>query len=720
MGGKGSPPPAPNYVAAAEAQADASRELTNIQNFANRPTINTPFGSQTWQTSSQRDPATGQTVTSWTQNNTLAPGLEQALNAQVGTQLGRSQLAGDFMGRVQNEYAQPFNWGNLPQMAQLNNPSELQTGMADYTPGLNTDVAARTGNVIGGFNFGGPQMGINAMTGDLARTTQGSNLQQQFDPMTGNMRTATGTTPVASNFDAMQGGVQRGVQNFGLNAQFDPMTSGLARTAQTESVQRALQTGDNPTLPQFDSSYRDTVAQSLMERMQPVHERQQQQLETQLANQGFNVGSEGYTRALADLQQRQAAERFNALDTAGNEAQRLFSMGMGARQQAFQEDVTGGQFANAAAQQAFGQGLSANQFQNQAAQQAFQQAMNAQQAGNQALGQQFQQGLSAGQFGNQATQQAYQQALGANQAFNQAQAQRFQQDLAANQFANQALGQQFQQNMAAGQAGNQAAGQQFQQNLAGNQFQNQAAQQAFNQALSAGQFGNQAQQQLFGQMMGQADLANRATGQQFQQDLASQQFRNQALGQASALDIQRMNAQNSALAQQQALNQQYAAFQNQLRQQAIAEQMQRRGMSLNEMNALLSGQQVNMPQMPSFVAAQRSETPNILGATQMGYDAALGAYNAQQAGASNALGGLFSLGSAALSNPATSAFMFSDKRLKRNIKRVGTHPIGVGIYDYTMLGYAQRGVIAQEVQSVRPDLVTRHPNGYLMVNYGGL
>ncbi len=265
MGGKGSPPPAPNYVAAAEAQADASRMLTNIQNFANRPTINTPFGSQTWQTSEQVDPATGQTVTSWTQNNTLAPGLEAALNAQVGTQLGRSELAGDFMGRVQNEYSQPFNWGNLPQMAQMNAPSQLQTGMADYTPGLNTDVASRTGNVVGGFNFGGPQMGVNAMTGDLARTTQTSNLQQQFDPMTGQMRTGTGTTPVATGFDAMQGGIQRGVQNFGLNSQFNPMTNDLARTAQTESVQRALQMGDNPALPQFDSSYRDNVARSLME-----------------------------------------------------------------------------------------------------------------------------------------------------------------------------------------------------------------------------------------------------------------------------------------------------------------------------------------------------------------------------------------------------------------------------------------------------------------------
>jgi len=142
-----------------------------------------------------------------------------------------------------------------------------------------------------------------------------------------------------------------------------------------------------------------------------------------------------------------------------------------------------------------------------------------------------------------------------------------------------------------------------------------------------------------------------ARQQAFGEDLQSGQFGNQALGQAGALDMQRMGAMNAALSQQQGLNQNFADQQNRLRQQAIAEQMQRRGMSLNEMNALLSGQQVAMPQMPSFVSAQRSETPNILGATQMGYDAALGAYNAQQAGAANMMGGLFSLGSAALGNP---------------------------------------------------------------------
>lgn len=599
MGGKGSAPAAPDYLGAATAQAQASEKATTAQNFANRPTINTPFGSQTWGTNASVDPATGQAVTTWTQNTSLAPGLQSALDAQIGLQNDRSQLASGFMDRVGQEYAQPFDYGNLPQMAQLNAPGTLQTSMADYTPGLRTDVASRSNQVVGGFDFGGPQMSMS--------------------PMTGGLVTGVNSQPLSTNFSSMAGD--------------------LNRSTGVEQLQRGLATNDNPALPQFDSSYRDQVANTLMQRMQPVHDYQRQQLETQLANKGFNIGAEGYKRALDELNQRQAAERFNALDTAGNEAQRLFNMGMGARQQAFNEDVTGGQFANSAANQAFNMGLGANQFANQATQQAFNQQMAAQQAGNQALGQQFQQGVTNAGLNNQAINQAYGQTLG---AFN---------------------------------------------------------------------FGNQAQQQLYNQRMGQANLANQAAGQQFSQDLQSKQFQNQALGQASALDLARMQALNQAVGQQQGLNQSFADAQNRLRQQAIAEQMQRRGMSLNEMNALLSGQQVQMPNMPSFNAAGRAETPNILGATQMGYDAALGSYNAQQAGFGNLLGAGAQLGS---------AYLFSDRRLKSNVKRVGTHRTGVGIYTFTMMGMPQRGVIAQEVQRVRPDLVKRHASGYLQVNYGGL
>ena len=710
---KGKAPPAPDYTGAALAQAQASKENLNIQNYANRPTVNTPWGTESWTTQAVTDPATGQQVTQWTQNTTLNPELQAALDSQIALQQQRSNLAEGFMGRVGESYAKPFDWENLPSMAQAG-PAQLSSNIADYTPGLSTNVEQQ--GVVRGFDFQGPQMSVNDMTGNIQGGVNATALQESINPLLGSLQYGVQQTPVDTNFASMTGDITRGVQGPQLNAQFNPMIDSLRRTTGTENVQRSLNTGDNPAMPAFDASYRDSIATDLVGRMMPVHQMQQQALETQLANQGFQKGTEAYKRAFDDLSQRQAAERYNALDMAGNEAQRLYSMQMGSRQQAFNEDVGAGNFANAASQQAFNQGLAANQFANQATGQAFNQGLTAQQAGNQALGQQFNQNLQSAQFGNQATNQAFQQAMGATQAANQARGQQFNQGVTAAQFGNQAAGQAFNQLLGAGQFFNNAANQRFQQNLAQGDFSNRAVNQAFNQQLGAGQFGNDAAQQLYGMQMGQADLYNRSGGQLFQQDLASQNFRNQALQQAAAMDVQRQQAENAARQAQFQMEMQAAEQQNRLRQQAIAEQQLMRAMPLNEMNALLTGQQVGMPQMPGFQNAGRAETPDLLGAAQSQYQAALDAQNARNAAFGNTMSGLFSLGSAALGNP----FAFSDRRLKKNIKRVGTHDSGVGLYEYDVFGYRQRGVIAQELEAVRPDLVRRHASGYLTVNYGAL
>jgi hypothetical protein len=426
--GKRSAPATPDYVGATQLQGQLSKEALNMQNYANRPTQVTPFGRVDYTTQAISDPATNQTVTQYTQNTTLSPRLQSALDYQLDTQLGRSALASGFMDRVREEYQPVFDYQNLPQRVGPAVPTSLQSNLTDYTPGLNTAFAYRA-------------------------------------------------------------------------------------------------------VPQIDSTYRDTVANQLLERLRPTQERQQAQLETQLANRGFVQGSEAYNQALTELSDRQSRERFQALDQSGAEAQRLFDMQM------------------------------------------------------------------------------------------------------------------------------------------------------------------------------------RAQGQEFGQGLGASQFANQALGQASALDMARMQAYNQAAQQQNQMNLGTAAFQNTLRQQAIAEEMQRRGMSLNELNALLSGQQVALPQMPSFVQSGRAQTPNLLDAAQAQYDAQLGAVNAQNAAFGNLLGAGAQLGS---------AFLLSDRRLKSNIRRVGTHPFGFGLYTFTLLGFEQLGVIAQEVQAIRPDLVVTHPSGYLMVNYGGL
>ena len=70
----------------------------------------------------------------------------------------------------------------------------------------------------------------------------------------------------------------------------------------------------------------------------------------------------------------------------------------------------------------------------------------------------------------------------------------------------------------------------------------------------------------------------------------------------------------------------------------------------------------------------------------------------------------------------------SDRMVKENIVKVGTHPFGIGLYlfDYNTdfvelrgLG-RQFGVMADEVETVIPEAVSVHPNGYKQVNYSML
>lgn len=62
--------------------------------------------------------------------------------------------------------------------------------------------------------------------------------------------------------------------------------------------------------------------------------------------------------------------------------------------------------------------------------------------------------------------------------------------------------------------------------------------------------------------------------------------------------------------------------------------------------------------------------------------------------------------------------IFSDKRLKRNITKIGTRPDGLGVYEFEYIwgGGRQIGLMAQEVQGVYPDAVGE-TGGYLTVNY---
>lgn len=70
----------------------------------------------------------------------------------------------------------------------------------------------------------------------------------------------------------------------------------------------------------------------------------------------------------------------------------------------------------------------------------------------------------------------------------------------------------------------------------------------------------------------------------------------------------------------------------------------------------------------------------------------------------------------------------SDRAIKRNVVRIGEHPLGIGLYlfdykaEYSDLWGRGRqfGVMADEVEAVMPEAVSLHVDGYKLVDYAML
>lgn len=133
-----SSPPAPDYAGAAQQQAQGSRESLEAQNFANRPTVNTPFGQQSFDVAPQFDPVTGQYYNTYTQNINLTPELQRALDSQQRLTSGRSEVAEGLLGRVQDEYSRPIDFSGATQLdkrptQRQYSPEQIQRQLQDPT-----------------------------------------------------------------------------------------------------------------------------------------------------------------------------------------------------------------------------------------------------------------------------------------------------------------------------------------------------------------------------------------------------------------------------------------------------------------------------------------------------------------------------------------------------------------------------------------------------------
>jgi hypothetical protein len=157
----------------------------------------------------------------------------------------------------------------------------------------------------------------------------------------------------------------------------------------------------------------------------------------------------------------------------------------------------------------------------------------------------------------------------------------------------------------------------------------------------------------------------------------------------------------------------------QARQQQLGELAYRRNEPLNVLSALRTGSQVTAPSYVNSSQQATTSGPDLLGAAGMQYNAQMGDFNAQQAAQQNFNQGLMGLGGAGI-------MKYSDIRMKENIEHIDWLPNGLPVYQYeyksefkNIAGHGTHiGVMAQEVEMVRPEAVITNANGYKMVDYG--
>jgi hypothetical protein len=344
-------------------------------------------------------------------------------------------------------------------------------------------------------------------------------------------------------------------------------------------------------------------------------------------------------------------------------------------------------------------------------------------------------------FNNQ-KQQAYTDAR--NQAIGQGTAAAqglFGMGLQGAQFGNTSLGQQFGQNVTAQQLANASAGQnnanaqtnmgltnaalgqQFGQNVTAANFANSAQQQAYNQAQGNAQFQNAAQAQQYGQNLSNMQAQNAAVSQRFGMDTSNQADSNSAQQQTFNAGLANANLNNEQLSQLYNQQLQSAQLSNQASNQQLAQNQAIQQNPLNILQALRTGAQLNTANLPAVGVSQPAQLANWQGADMLGAATAQGqydmnAYNAQMASNSALTSSLIGAGGA-LGGAGIKAA--SDRRLKKNIKRIGTHVLGIGLYTWDYLwGQPFSGVMADEVEQVMPEAVVTHPSGFKMVNYSML
>lgn len=332
MGKKSGPPP-PDYTAAAEKTAASNKDAVTAQTWANRPTQVDPWGRVDWSSQQTIDPATGQPVTQWTQNTTLDPRLQSALDSQIDVQQRQSALAQSLLGREAQEYSQPMDWGSLgawgtgPQQQALTpttyayggGPQQLthDTGLAS-TPTLQTSLDYSGAQAVQGSDQS------RQRAEDAIYQSATSRLDPQWQQRQTDLETQLAQSGISRNSEAYT----RAMADFNRQrsdayqqASMGAITGGGAEAQRNQGMDLALrqqQVGEAGTQGQFYN---------------------------QALTGQFGLGQQATQQQLA--QQAQAfQQQLQGLGYGMQQQQQAFGQQQAAGQQAFSQQLQGAQYAN--------------------------------------------------------------------------------------------------------------------------------------------------------------------------------------------------------------------------------------------------------------------------------------------------------------------------------------------------------------------------------------
>lgn len=178
----------------------------------------------------------------------------------------------------------------------------------------------------------------------------------------------------------------------------------------------------------------------------------------------------------------------------------------------------------------------------------------------------------------------------------------------------------------------------FGERLAQGRFANDARSQAFNEAQAAAQMANAARAQGFGEA---SQMRSMALDEALRRFGAQQSAREQQFGEQSALG----EFANAATASRNNDLYRSALLQNQAAQQALMQALAARNQPLNELSAIRSATQVNVPQF-SGMAVDRTSPTDLAGLINQNYQNQLDIWNARQQSRNALLSGLMGIGAA--------------------------------------------------------------------------